>query len=98
MSVGKLHRSGNPKLISEYLDCSARFDHSITKSAEAYADQNEKDYQEFRVGCSETTVVGHCRVIVRRRLNSGNGPHLPALALDSNGFLAKTRIPFLRRL
>jgi uncharacterized protein (DUF2252 family) len=40
-------RSGNPKLISEYLGGSDRFDQSIGNFAEAYADQNERDYQEF---------------------------------------------------
>jgi uncharacterized protein (DUF2252 family) len=40
-------RSGSPKLISEYLGGGDRFDQSIADFAEAYADQNEKDYQEF---------------------------------------------------
>jgi uncharacterized protein (DUF2252 family) len=40
-------RSGNPKLISEYLGGSDRFDQSLADFAEAYADQNEKDFQEF---------------------------------------------------
>ncbi len=40
-------RSGSPKLISEYLGNSDRFDESIADFAEAYADQNERDYQEF---------------------------------------------------
>lgn len=40
-------RSGNPKLISEYLGGGDRFDESIADFAEAYADQNDKDYQEF---------------------------------------------------
>ncbi len=40
-------RSGNAKLISEYLGGSDRFDQSIADFAEVYADQNEKDYEEF---------------------------------------------------
>jgi uncharacterized protein (DUF2252 family) len=40
-------RSGNPKLISEYLGGSDRFDQSLADFAEAYADQNERDYREF---------------------------------------------------
>jgi uncharacterized protein (DUF2252 family) len=40
-------RSGNPKLISEYLGGSDRFDQSITDFAVSYADQNEKDYRDF---------------------------------------------------
>jgi uncharacterized protein (DUF2252 family) len=40
-------RSGNSKLISEYLGGSDRFDQSIADFAEAYADQNEQDYEEF---------------------------------------------------
>jgi uncharacterized protein (DUF2252 family) len=40
-------RSGDPKSIAEYLGGSDRFDASIASFAEAYADQNERDYQEF---------------------------------------------------
>jgi hypothetical protein len=40
-------RSGNPKLIAEYLGGSDRFDQSIADFAEAYAGQNERDYREF---------------------------------------------------
>jgi uncharacterized protein (DUF2252 family) len=40
-------RSGSPKQISQYLGDSDRFDQSIADFAEAYADQNERDYQEF---------------------------------------------------
>ncbi len=40
-------RSGNPKLISEYLGGGDRFDESLADFAEAYADQNEHDYREF---------------------------------------------------
>jgi hypothetical protein len=40
-------RSGDPKLIAEYLGGSDRFDTSIASFAEAYAEQNERDYQAF---------------------------------------------------
>ena len=40
-------RGGSPKHISEYLGGSDRFDQSVADFANAYADQNEKDYQEF---------------------------------------------------
>src|SRR5262245_51426908 len=40
-------RSGDPIAIAEYLDGSDRFDTSITDFSERYADQNERDYQEF---------------------------------------------------
>ena len=40
-------RSGDPKLISQYLGGSDRFDQSFADFAEVYADQNDKDYQEF---------------------------------------------------
>jgi uncharacterized protein (DUF2252 family) len=40
-------RTGDPKSISEYLGGSDRFETSIARFAEAYADQNQRDYQEF---------------------------------------------------
>ena len=40
-------RSGDPIAIAEYLSDSDVFDISITDFAERYADQNERDYQEF---------------------------------------------------
>ncbi len=40
-------RSGNPKLIAEYLGGSDRFDRAIASFAESYAAQNERDYQLF---------------------------------------------------
>ena len=40
-------RSGDPIAIAEYLGGSDAFDRSITDFSERYADQNEKDYQEF---------------------------------------------------
>jgi uncharacterized protein (DUF2252 family) len=40
-------RSGDPIAIAEYLGDSDAFDKSITDFSERYADQNEKDYEEF---------------------------------------------------
>jgi uncharacterized protein (DUF2252 family) len=40
-------RSGKSKAISEYLGASDRFDQSIGEFAVAYADQNERDFEEF---------------------------------------------------
>ena len=42
-------RSGDPVATAEYLGDSAEFDNSITDFSERYADQNERDYQEFVV-------------------------------------------------
>ena len=40
-------RSGDPVAIAEYLGAGDAFDKSITDFSERYADQNERDYQEF---------------------------------------------------
>jgi len=40
-------RSGDPVAIAEYLGTSDKFDRSITDFSERYANQNERDYQEF---------------------------------------------------
>jgi uncharacterized protein (DUF2252 family) len=40
-------RSGDPIAIAEYLGNSDAFDQSITDFSQRYADQNERDYQEF---------------------------------------------------
>jgi uncharacterized protein (DUF2252 family) len=40
-------RSGDPVAIAEYLGVSDAFDKSITDFSQRYADQNERDYQEF---------------------------------------------------
>ena len=40
-------RSGDPVAIAEYLGGSDAFDRSITEFCQRYADQNERDYQEF---------------------------------------------------
>ncbi len=39
--------AGDPKSIAQYLGGSDRFDTALASFAEAYADQNERDYQEF---------------------------------------------------
>jgi NAD(P)H-dependent flavin oxidoreductase YrpB (nitropropane dioxygenase family) len=40
-------RSGDPVVIAAYLGGSDAFDKSITDFSQRYADQNERDYQEF---------------------------------------------------
>jgi uncharacterized protein (DUF2252 family) len=40
-------RSGDPVAIAEYLGTSDAFDTSITDFSQRYADQNERDYEEF---------------------------------------------------
>ena len=40
-------RSGDPVAIAEYLGQSDAFDQSITDFSARYAEQNERDYQEF---------------------------------------------------
>jgi predicted alpha/beta hydrolase len=40
-------RSGAPIAIAEYLGASDAFDKSITDFSQRYADQNERDYQQF---------------------------------------------------
>ena len=40
-------RSGDPVAMAEYLGASDAFDTSITDFSERYADQNQRDYQEF---------------------------------------------------
>jgi Uncharacterized protein conserved in bacteria (DUF2252) len=40
-------RAGDPVAIAAYLGDSDAFDKSITDFSERYADQNEKDYEEF---------------------------------------------------
>ena len=40
-------RSGDPLAISGYLGFDKAFDRAVTKFAERYAEQNEKDYQAF---------------------------------------------------
>ena len=40
-------RSGDPVAIAAYLGRGDAFDRAITDFSERYADQNERDYQEF---------------------------------------------------
>jgi predicted alpha/beta hydrolase len=40
-------RSGDAVAIAEYLGTSDAFDQSITDFSQRYADQNERDYQQF---------------------------------------------------
>ena len=41
-------RSGDRIAIAAYLGESARFDHAMASFAEAYADQNERDYRALK--------------------------------------------------
>ena len=41
-------RSGDPIAIGAYLGAGDRFDRAMAEFADAYADQNELDYAEFR--------------------------------------------------
>ena len=49
-------RSGDPVAIAAYLGASDAFDKSITDFSQRYADQNERDYEEF------VTAVGSGRL------------------------------------
>jgi uncharacterized protein (DUF2252 family) len=40
-------RSGDPVAIAAYLGSSRRFDDAVTEFAEKYADQNQRDYEQF---------------------------------------------------
>jgi hypothetical protein len=40
-------RSGDPVVIAAYLGANDAFSRSVAAFAERYADQNERDYQEF---------------------------------------------------
>jgi hypothetical protein len=40
-------RSGDPVAMAAYLGGSDAFDNSITDFSQRYADQNERDYQQF---------------------------------------------------
>ena len=42
-------RGGDPAVISGYLDTSDNFDLALVEFAQAYADQNERDYDRFKV-------------------------------------------------
>jgi len=52
-------RSGDPVAIAAYLGRGDAFDRSVTDFAERYADQNERDYQEFTaaIGSGRLTAV-----------------------------------------
>jgi thiamine monophosphate kinase len=40
-------RSGDPVALTAYLGTADAFDRSVTDFCERYADQNEKDYEQF---------------------------------------------------
>ncbi|MEU6137404.1 DUF2252 domain-containing protein [Nocardioides sp. NPDC047086] len=50
-------RSGDPVAIASYLGSGDRFDRAISRFAEAYADQNERDYAAFRRAIDEGRLV-----------------------------------------
>lgn len=50
-------RSGDPVAIASYLGSGDRFDRAISRFAEAYADQNERDYAELRRAVDDGRVV-----------------------------------------
>lgn len=50
-------RSGDPVAIASYLGSSDRFDRAMSRFAEAYADQNERDYAALRRAVDEGRIV-----------------------------------------
>ena len=50
-------RSGDPVAIASYLGAGDRFDRAISTFAEAYADQNERDYAALRRAVDEGRIV-----------------------------------------
>ncbi len=50
-------RSGDPVAIASYLGSGDRFDRGISTFAEAYADQNERDYAALRRAVDDGRVV-----------------------------------------
>ena len=50
-------RSGDPVAIASYLGSSDRFDHALATFAEAYADQNERDYAALRCAVDDGHLV-----------------------------------------
>ena len=49
-------RSGDRIALASYLGRSAAFDHAIADFAEVYADQNEKDFSDFRAAAKNGTI------------------------------------------
>jgi Uncharacterized protein conserved in bacteria (DUF2252) len=48
MDAGRAHaRSGDPVALTAYLGTGDEFDRSVIDFCERYADQNEKDYEQF---------------------------------------------------
>ena len=75
-SLARAHaRSGDPVAIAEYLGGSDAFDRSSTDFSQRYADQNEKDYQQF------VTASGPGARSPRRRLSSD--AHTSGLAVNA---------------
>ena len=55
-------RSGDRIALASYLGGSARFDQAIAGFAETYADQNERDYAEFRAAAKDGKVATTTRI------------------------------------
>jgi hypothetical protein len=57
MTLARAHaRSGDPVAISSYLGSSDAFDRALATFAEAYADQNERDYAALREAADSSRV------------------------------------------
>ncbi|MGZ4333157.1 MAG: DUF2252 domain-containing protein [Gaiellaceae bacterium] len=57
-ALAKAHaRSGDPAAIASYLGTSDTFDRALAAFAEAYADQNERDYQALREAADSGRIV-----------------------------------------
>ncbi len=57
-TLAKAHaRSGDAVAVASYLGASATFDDAMARFAEAYADQNERDYDALRQAVAEGRVV-----------------------------------------
>jgi hypothetical protein len=55
-------RSGNRAAIAAYLGRSDRFDLALTRFAEAYADQNARDYEAFAAAVKTGVVAAEIGV------------------------------------
>jgi hypothetical protein len=54
-------RSGDPIAISAYLGTGTVFDDAVTEFSARYADQNERDYQEFAAAIADGTLEADTR-------------------------------------
>jgi hypothetical protein len=57
-ALAKAHaRSGDPVAIAAYLGGSDTFDRALAAYAEAYADQNERDYKAFAAAVDSARIA-----------------------------------------